>query len=327
MPETKIDLKDRKILYELDLDCRQSNTQIGKKVGLTRDVVAYRINRLQEEGVIKNFWTAIDTYKLGYLVFRIYINFQYVSSAIKKEIVQHFVDYRNAWAVISLKGEIDFDVVIWVKDVYELYKFWNQTLDKFEEYFAKYTFSTLVEVFIYKPSFLLGDTSGNDRLMYTTTCSGQPVVIDQIDYDILNEIALNARIPLIDLAEKLNCTSQTINNRLKNLTNTGVIRAYRVNINLQHFHLYKYKLEIYLRDHKQRKAIWEYVKQKSYCDTLDVSVGWCDLEFELIIKSIDELTQIQEDLFTKFPKAIKKQSFWIVDEYHRERWLPEFQKN
>ncbi|MFO7677029.1 MAG: AsnC family protein, partial [Thermoplasmatota archaeon] len=41
----KLDLKDRKILYELDLDCRQSNSQIGKKVGLGRDVVSYRINK------------------------------------------------------------------------------------------------------------------------------------------------------------------------------------------------------------------------------------------------------------------------------------------
>jgi len=69
----KLDLKDRKILYELDLNCRQSNAQIGKKVGLGRDVVAYRINHMQEEGVIKNFWTAINTFKLGYYVFRIYI--------------------------------------------------------------------------------------------------------------------------------------------------------------------------------------------------------------------------------------------------------------
>ena len=69
----KVDLKDRKILYELDLDARQSLTQIGKKVGLKKDVVSYRINRLQEEGVIQNYWTAIDTFKLGYNVFRIYI--------------------------------------------------------------------------------------------------------------------------------------------------------------------------------------------------------------------------------------------------------------
>ena len=39
-----IDLKDRKILYQLDSNCRQSNTQIGKNVGLKKDVVSYRIN-------------------------------------------------------------------------------------------------------------------------------------------------------------------------------------------------------------------------------------------------------------------------------------------
>ena len=69
----KLDLKDRKILYELDLNCRQSNTQIGKKVGLKKDVVNYRINNMGKEGVIKNFWTAINTFKLGYDVFRVYI--------------------------------------------------------------------------------------------------------------------------------------------------------------------------------------------------------------------------------------------------------------
>ena len=50
----KIDLKDRKILYHLDLDARQSLTQVGKKVGLKKDVVAYRVQRMQKDGIIKN---------------------------------------------------------------------------------------------------------------------------------------------------------------------------------------------------------------------------------------------------------------------------------
>ena len=63
----KIDLKDRKILYQLDLDSRQSLTQIGKNVGLNKDIVSYRIKKLQDEGVIKSFWTLIDAYKLSSL--------------------------------------------------------------------------------------------------------------------------------------------------------------------------------------------------------------------------------------------------------------------
>ena len=41
----KIDLKDRKILYELDNYSRQSLSNIGKKVGLHKNVVLYRIKR------------------------------------------------------------------------------------------------------------------------------------------------------------------------------------------------------------------------------------------------------------------------------------------
>jgi len=61
-----LDLKDRKILYELDLNCRQSNAQIGKKVGLSKEVVKYRIKRMEEEGIISGYWTEIDSYRLGY---------------------------------------------------------------------------------------------------------------------------------------------------------------------------------------------------------------------------------------------------------------------
>ena len=51
----KIDLKDRKILFELDLNSRQTLTQIGKKVGLPKTVVAYRIKRLQDKKIIRNY--------------------------------------------------------------------------------------------------------------------------------------------------------------------------------------------------------------------------------------------------------------------------------
>jgi len=56
----KLDLKDRKILYELDLNSRQSFRSIGRKVGLSKDIVASRVKKLQEEGIIIRFNTLID---------------------------------------------------------------------------------------------------------------------------------------------------------------------------------------------------------------------------------------------------------------------------
>ena len=63
-----LDVKDRKILYELDFNSRQSNSKIGKKVGLHKNVVNYRIKRMEKSGIISNYYTMIDTFKIGTLV-------------------------------------------------------------------------------------------------------------------------------------------------------------------------------------------------------------------------------------------------------------------
>lgn len=320
----KLNLKDRKILYELDLNCRQSNAQIGKKVGLSRDVVAYRINKMKKEGVIKNFWTAINTFKLGYQVFRIYINFHYVSNKIKKEIIQYFTNYRNSWAVVSVEGPIDLSLVVWVKNIYEFYRFWNKTLEKYGDYFEKYTISVYIQAIGYKKSYLLDKPDKYDnKIMYRTTCDGTIVKIDKIDYEILNEIAVNARIPLIELAEKIGCSSQSISYRLRNLEKSGVIQAYRVNIDRSFLGLQIYKVDIFLKDYNQRGKIIRYLEDNGCIECLNVAVGWSDIEPEIVVENTDKLIKLMEEISDKFPNSIKKENYWIMATVHKERWLPD----
>jgi DNA-binding Lrp family transcriptional regulator len=320
----KLDLKDRKILYELDLNCRQSNTQIGKKVGLKKDVVAYRIKRMQDDVVIKNFWTAINTFKLGYHVYRIYINFQYVNQNIKDEIIKQFVEYENTWVVKSTyRSEVDLAVIIWIKNIYEFYQFWDKILDKFEDYFTKAVVSIYTQAICYKKSYLIPDDyDKSERKMYDVTSGETSVNIDKVDYHLLNEIALNARMPLIELAEKLGCSSQTINYRLQNLMKNGVIQAFRVNIDYPKIGLQHFKVDIYLKEHKQKKHIIKFLENKVYFEGLNLVVGWADIEPEFIVKNIDELNQVLADIDSNFPNVIKKQNYWITEENYKERWLP-----
>jgi DNA-binding Lrp family transcriptional regulator len=320
----KIDLKDRKILYELDLNCRESNTQIGKKVGLKKDVVSYHIKRLQDEGVIQNYWTAIDTFKFGYNVFRIYINFQYITSSLKEEIINYFVNYKNSWVVVTEKSEIDLDVVIWVKDIFEFYQFWEKTLDKYQDYFEKYVISIYIYAACYKKSFLLPDEHDkSDREMYEVFCGGKPVEIDEIDYKLLNELAINARAPLIELAEKLGLSSQTVNYRLNNLVKSGVIKAFRVNVDLSKLNLHRYKVDIYLKDHKLKKSVFNYLKDKPYVEYINLAIGWSDLEPEFVVKDMDEFLKILDEINSKFIGGIKKQSFFITEKFYKLRFLPQ----
>jgi len=321
---SKLDIKDKKILYQLDLNCRQSNSQIGKKVGLGRDVVAYRINKMEEEGIIENYWSVIDTFKLGYNVFRIYINFQYITSDIKNEIIKYFVDYKNSWVVVSQKAEIDLGVVLWVKNIFEFYKFWNETLDKYEEYFEKYAISIYIQANVYKKSYLLpeDDKLEKDREICKQICGQEKVEIDELDYRILDELSENARIPLVDLADKLDSSSQTVNYRIKNLIKTEVIKAFRVNLDISKLNLQVYKVDIYLKNHKMKKSMIKYLETKPYVEFINFALGWSDLEPEFVVKNLEELMNILDEINSKFSGAIKKQSFFVTEKQYKLSCLP-----
>ena len=94
----KLDVKDRKILYNLDLNSRQSFSQVGKKVGLPKNTVGYRVKKLEEEGIIRNFYTVVDIYNLGYIIMRFHYKFQYTTPKIEEEIVDYFMKEVNFYA-------------------------------------------------------------------------------------------------------------------------------------------------------------------------------------------------------------------------------------
>lgn len=284
----------------------------------------YRIRRMIDEGVIRNFFTDIDTFRLGYNVFRVYINLQYVTSYIKEKIIQHFVGYKNSWVVTTVKTEIDLAVVLWVKDVYEFYQFWDKTLDLYEDYFARYATSIYVKTHVYKKSFLLPDELvETSKEIYHMNCGGKPVEIDEAEYHLLNELAVNARLPLVELAEKTGCSSQTINYRIKNLVKKGVIRSFRVNLDYPKLGLQHFKVDIHLRDHRSKNPVFDYLKDKPYLEYMNLTIGWADLEPEFVVKDFDELLKILEEINTKFLGAIKKQSFFVIEKIHKLRCLPE----
>ena len=53
----KLDLKDKKILWELDKDSRQPLSKIAKNVRLSKEAVYYRIKNLEKRKIIAEEWS------------------------------------------------------------------------------------------------------------------------------------------------------------------------------------------------------------------------------------------------------------------------------
>ena len=319
----KIDLKDRKILYELDYDSRQSLSQIGKKVGLHKNVVIYRIKRLVEKGIIMDFYTVIDSFKLGYNSVRFYLDYRHITPEIRKEIVDYFVKNRHTWWVGSFEGSYDLAVLMWVKELHDFYVFWEETLKRYRHYFQNMEFSNYAQLRLYRSSFLLDGYDKLDREAFEIVGGGKKAETDDLDFQILTLLASNARIPTIEIAKKLNSTVDTMNNRIKKLRKLDVIQGYRVSIDYYKLDYRFFKANIDLNDYMERGRIINYIKSDPHLIMIDKSIGYYDLELDFWTEDINQFHQIMDDLTIQFPGVIKSYIYVHDAKVHKMLYMPE----
>jgi DNA-binding Lrp family transcriptional regulator len=320
----KIDLKDRKILYQLDLNSRQSLSQIGRKVGLSKVSVGNRIKRLEEQGIIKNYYTVIDSSKLGYISFRFYLVYQDTTPEIEKEILDYFVNNKNTWWVASLRGGFNLAVAVWVKNVYDFHVFWEKTLIKYRDYFQKQVFSVYFQLSSFRYSFLLLDEyKKGDREEFEIAGSGRRVEIDELDSKILNVIASNSRIPLTQISEKLHSSVTTLKKRINKLIKLKIILGFRINIDHLKLGLQIYKIDINLNNYRKRKQIIDYIALNPHLSHLAKSAGIADLELGVFIENPERIHQMMKDLIVKFPNLIKNYNYFYQSKIHKMLYMPE----
>ena len=72
----KIDLYDKKLLYELDKDSSISLNSLSNKLRKSKQFILYRIRQLEESKIITGYNAIVDMSKLGYFTFRVYLKFQ-----------------------------------------------------------------------------------------------------------------------------------------------------------------------------------------------------------------------------------------------------------
>jgi Lrp/AsnC family transcriptional regulator for asnA, asnC and gidA len=306
----KLDIKDRKILYHLDFDSRQSFRFLGKKIGLSKDSVTLRVKKLQEKGIIKKFFAIVDYAKLGYYLYRFYFQFQNVKTDLKKEIIDYFINDKYVASVRSQEGTFDLMVAILVKNYPQAHTFWQNTLKKYGKYFSKRVFTAFTQEEDYANRFLLDDKNLSPILLHEWFDNGTRVKIDDLDYQIIKLISENARITTIDIAKKLNTTSTIVQYHLKKLKESDIIIAYRLQIDFSKIGYYNFKVDIELNQFDKVDSILNYIKSNPNFEYMCKTIGYVDLEIGFFLNNSYQLNQIMEDLSSKFPDAIKNYTYF-----------------
>jgi DNA-binding Lrp family transcriptional regulator len=108
-----LDGTDYRILAELVENSKQSYVEIGRKLALHPNVIAYRVNRLEDQGIIREYTTLVDFSKLG-LPEQVVVAANFPSDSSREDIMKQICEIPETVNVISSLGsrsmnlDIDF---------------------------------------------------------------------------------------------------------------------------------------------------------------------------------------------------------------------------
>src|SRR3989338_2008632 len=318
----EFDLKDKRLLYELDCNSRQTIQQLAKKIGLSKDAVKYRMNKLINEGIIKSFNAVIDTGKLGFLSFRLLLKFYHLSPALEKEILDFLLKNKNLVWLVKVEGNWDVNTWFLYKSVEEMSLFWQELLRRYNNYIDKKEIGIYSNVTYFGRAYLLKNKYNSFSMPIVSL--PKEIKLDKSKLMIVELLSKNARMSVVNIAKATGITHKTIINKIKELEKDKIIVGYRTEFNLEKLGYKYYKLHIstFNISPEKNKQLKQYIKQNPYIIFEDTVLGGYDIEIEIQIENEDKLRDLVEDLREKFSDIIKYYETLYYFKEYRLRFFP-----
>jgi DNA-binding Lrp family transcriptional regulator len=317
----ELDVKDRKILYYLLLDSRQSLKSIGKKVGVSKELTSYRIQRLIKNKIINSYFFYINFESLGYSIITTSYKFININASTKEEILNYFIQKKNTFYVSLVEGTNDLQVDFLLGKPDEFEALIDEIREKYHQHLAFKSSKFHIRAEFYNYSFLMDPPAKKINTLQWRW--GHPLIsIDELDFKILGELSKDTRTPAKTIAKNHHTTASTVSYRIKKLEKQQVIGQYTVNVDWTKIGFRWFHLQISLRDYSKKNQIVNYLRTNPYLirrfKFLDLEL---DLHFTLLLHNMEQLRSIIEDISTQFPNSINDYVYYSTFKVYKYNFM------
>jgi len=320
----KIDLKDQKLLYELDINARESASAIGKKIGLSKQVVTYRIGKLIESGIIQKFLAIYDTSKLGFATYKIFLRLQNVDIAKQNKIIDYLKNHEQVQFFASTDGMFDFAFNVLAENAEQLYTTIKELENKYGHYIAEKEIVLMVFSSFFFRNYLLDKKTDSERKPMFFGSQPTKTKIDNNDKKILSLLATNARIPVIDIASKISLNPDSIRNKIKRLGQSQIIQNYVLLPNFEKLNQTSYKIMFALHNVTQEieEKFLEFARTQPNIWFHSKTLGKWDMEINMDVDNANQFREIMMEIKSEFSGIIKEYNTLQISHVHKFNFYP-----
>ncbi|TKJ17943.1 hypothetical protein CEE44_03780 [Candidatus Woesearchaeota archaeon B3_Woes] len=154
----------------------------------------------------------------------------------------------------------------------------------------------------------------------------KPEIVDDVDMQLLNELAEDARKNSVDIGRKLDLTPKTIINRIRNLQQRKIIRKFKPLLNLRDVGYYSTLLTIKYHNisSELEDELIDYLKIHPHVVGVVKTLGEWDLEIEIEANNERELRKIEMKIRQEFALLIQQIEGIPLYQAYKKNFFPRF---
>ena len=326
IPLNVLSIKDRKILKELFDDGRLPYSVIAKRVGLSKEVVNYRVKKLIDNGILIRFNTVINVNKLGWQIYFINIRLRNIDDVVEENIIKLLTNHPNIAQVLKCIGTYDLVLKVFVKDYVEANKLMKKIELKFKTHIDKYVIDfveqevTIPLAFLYEP-FKIKEYNSIPK-KDTTQVSVLPT-----DLHILKALSKNARLPVSDIAKQLNMSRELARHHVKKLEKNKLILKYRPSAWSGSKSIGYSWYWVMLKLNEINKEVYNklqfYIINNANMTYYYKCIGKHDILFEVRLKTSDELNRVLMEIRSILKDDLKSHDLSIILKEYKYTYFPD----
>jgi Lrp/AsnC family leucine-responsive transcriptional regulator len=318
-----LDKKDTLLIEFLESNCRITNSEIAKRLNISKQNVEYRIKKLELQGIIKGYYPVINFGKLGYYYIRITFSLQHALDTKSQELFQYLKEKKEFFWVFHISGHGDIGAALLVKDLDDYKEHINELYQEFGEYISNLEETIVTSLNYYSYSYSKESTK---QLLCTQKTPKKEIEnLDKTDEMIFKTLCSDKRLSVVEIAHQLDLTSKIVSYRIKKMVENKVILAFRAIIDYKKLGLEYYKLFIKLNsyDSLKVKELKTFLAQhKSVLYEIE-AIGISDkIDIEVLVQSHNALLEFQDELRREFPELIVSFDTLIFRENIKTSYLP-----
>ncbi len=254
---SQIDQKDKRILHLLDMHAQLAPSDIAKSTPCSREIVEYRLKRLEKLGIISGAHAVFDLDLIGYRSYRLLLRLFYLQKQQKEQLFSYLKAHHHTWWVASIGGKWDIIINFFAKDAAQFNYIFEELVKHYGQYIQAYEILTYINIHDFPRKYIFQTKSNhtfsqkNKSVFFHAMRFNPHLSLDQTDIKIMTQLATNAQNSYTQIAADVGLTRNAIKMRIKSLEKEKLILGYRLSFHPSKFGRSSYLLLLNINNLKQ----------------------------------------------------------------------------